>query len=151
MNVFDWTGEQHRNAATCYDRTYNKCLKNPAMTKVLIVDDEILARRRVRELLAGNPVIQIVGEAATGEDAIKLIDERDPDLVYLDIRLTDMTGFDVLERLPKEQMPMVIFVTAYDEYAIEAFNVFSFDYILKPVNEARFMKSLDKALFALDG
>lgn len=120
------------------------------MTKVLIVDDEILARRRVRELLAGNPVIQIVGEAATGEDAIKLIDERNPDLIYLDIRLTDMTGFDVLERLPREQMPMVIFVTAYDEYAIEAFNVFSFDYILKPVNEARFMKSLDKALFALD-
>lgn len=120
------------------------------MTKVLIVDDEVLARRRIRELLAGNAVVQIVGEASTGEEAVKLVHERTPDLMYLDIRLTDMTGFDVLERIPKELMPTVIFVTAYEEYAIKAFDVFSFDYILKPVTQSRFMKSLDKVLFSLD-
>lgn len=120
------------------------------MVKVLIVDDEALARRRVRELLAGNPAVQIIGEAGTGKDAIKMITERCPDLVYLDIRLTDMTGFDVLEKVPKELMPMVIFVTAYDEYAIKAFDVFSFDYILKPVKETRFAESLDRVLFALE-
>jgi len=120
------------------------------MTKVLIVDDEVLARRRIRELLAGNAVVQIIGEASSGVEALKLVNERKPDLMYLDIRLTDMTGFDVLERIPKELMPTVIFVTAYEEYAIKAFDVFSFDYILKPVNQARFNQSLDKVLFALD-
>lgn len=116
------------------------------MVKILIIDDEALARRRVRELLAGNDVIQIVGEAKNGEEAIRLINERGPDLIYLDIRLSDMTGFDVLEQIPKEKMPLVIFVTAYDEYAIQAFDVFSFDYILKPIVPQRFQASLERAI-----
>ncbi|MGB5709139.1 MAG: response regulator [Arenicellales bacterium] len=119
------------------------------MVKVLIVDDEAMARRRVRELLAGNDVIQIVGEGRSGEEALKLINDRKPELMYLDIRLSDMTGFDVLEKVPKELMPLVIFVTAYDEFAIQAFDVFSFDYILKPIVPNRFQKSLEKALQTL--
>jgi len=116
------------------------------MIDVLIIDDERLARRKVFELLSGVSEVNVVGECDSGKDAIRSIIEKKPDLIYLDIQLTDMTGFDVLEALPKEVMPMVIFVSAYDEYAIKAFDVFSFDYILKPVRPERFTLSLEKAI-----
>jgi len=116
------------------------------MVKVIIVDDELLARRRIRELLVKNPSVKIVAECQSGTDAIDSILQHNPDLVYLDIQLIDMTGFDVLEAIPKQHMPMVIFVTAFDEYAIKAFDVFSFDYLLKPFKAERFYLSLEKAM-----
>ena len=119
------------------------------MIRVLIIDDEAMARRRVYELISGNEFLEIVGECDSGADAIKQITEKQPDLVYLDIQLMDMTGFDVLEAVPKLIMPMVIFVTAYEQYAIDAFNVFSFDFLLKPVEPERFQRSLINALKVL--
>ena len=121
------------------------------MIKVLVIDDENIARRQVCELLAGIDVVQIVGECGNGADAIERIESLKPDLIYLDVRLPDMTGFEVLEAIPKELMPMVIFITAYDEYAIKAFDVFSFDYMLKPFREQRFYKSLQNAIELLAG
>lgn len=116
------------------------------MVKVIIVDDEALARQRIKELLMTNSSIDIIAECQSGTEAIDSILELRPDLVYLDIQLIDMTGFNVLEAIPKEIMPMVVFVTAFDEYAIKAFEVFSFDYLLKPFKSERFLRSLDKAI-----
>ena len=120
------------------------------MIRVLIIDDEALARHRVRELLRDHPEVEIVGECKSGTQAIEAIQDERPDLIYLDIQLIDMTGFDVIEAIPKHMMPLVVFVTAFDEYAIKAFDVFSFDYLLKPLRAERFNLSLEKALEALD-
>ncbi len=119
------------------------------MIKVLVIDDEELARRRIVELLSDFSEIQMVGECESGQEAIDQVLEKQPDLIYLDIKLPDMTGFDVLEAIPKDLMPMVIFVSAFDEYAIKAFDVFSFDYLLKPLRPERFSISLEKALESL--
>ncbi len=116
------------------------------MLKVLIIDDEALARARVRQMLSNNDSVEVLAECQSGAEAIDMIHDKRPDLIYLDIQLSDMTGFDVLEAIPKQMMPMVIFVTAFDEYAIKAFDVFSFDYLLKPLNEERFALSLEKAI-----
>ncbi len=119
------------------------------MIKVLVIDDEELARRRIVELLADFPDIQLLGECESGQEAIDQIVNLQPDLIYLDIKLSDMTGFDVLEAVPKHLMPLVIFVSAFDEYAIKAFDVFSFDYLLKPLRPERFSISLEKAIESL--
>ena len=119
------------------------------MIRVLVVDDESLARHRIVELLSTYPEVEVIGECQSGTEAIKAIHEKRPDLLYLDIQLTDMTGFDVLEAIPKPLMPLVIFVTAFDEYAIKAFDVFSFDYLLKPLRTERFTISLERAMEAL--
>jgi len=114
------------------------------MIRVLIIDDEAMARHRVRELLSVHPEADIVGECRSGTEAIESIQDQRPDVIYLDIQLSDMTGFDVLEVIPKHMMPLVIFVTAFDEYAIKAFDVFSFDYLLKPLHAERFNLSFSK-------
>ncbi len=119
------------------------------MIKVLVIDDEALARHRVCKLLAANDAVQIIGECQNGADTIDTIKTKRPDLIYLDIQLPDMTGFDVLEAIPKQVMPMVIFITAYDQYAIKAFDVFSFDYMLKPFSTERFQISLQNAIETL--
>lgn len=116
------------------------------MVRVLIIDDESLARQRVRHLLNSIPGIELLGECKTGADAIEKIQALQPDLIFLDIQMKDMTGFEVLEAIPTAKHPMVIFITAYDKYAIKAFDVFAFDYLLKPFKDERFQVSVNNAL-----
>ena len=108
--------------------------------KALLIDDERLARLELRRLLAGHPEVEIAGEARGGEEALALIPKLAPDLIFLDIQMPGMSGFDLLERL--EELPQVIFTTAYDEYALKAFEVNALDYLLKPVAPARLAAAL---------
>jgi two-component system LytT family response regulator len=123
--------------------------------KTLIVDDERLARQRLKRLLAAAPDIVIAGEAANGAQAIASIAELQPDLLFLDIQLPELDGFEVLtalqERAPQRQQrpPIVIFTTAYSEYAVSAFDRHVLDYLLKPIAADRFARALDRARAAL--
>ncbi|MEX2299836.1 MAG: response regulator [Bryobacterales bacterium] len=110
--------------------------------KALIVDDERLARQELRRLLAAHAEIDIVGEARSGEEALERIQQESPDLVFLDIQMPGLSGFDLLERL--EDLPQIIFTTAYDEYALKAFEVNALDYLLKPVAPERLDAALRK-------
>jgi two-component system LytT family response regulator len=112
---------------------------------VLIVDDESLARRRMRALLAGVTDVTILGECETGRQAVSAIRELGPDLVFLDVQMPELDGFDVIAEVGPERMPPVIFVTAFDDYAVNAFEVGALDYLLKPVNQLRFSAMLDRA------
>lgn len=120
------------------------------MFKTLIIDDEALARQRIKHLLKKEKLVNIIGECNNGNQAIHAIIKNQPDLVYLDIQMKDMSGFEVLENLPEDKLPLIIFVTAYDQYAVKAFDFFAFDYLLKPFKEERFQISLQKALYALE-
>jgi two-component system LytT family response regulator len=111
-------------------------------TRVLIVDDEPLARERLRTLLADEAGIAVVGEASDGRAAVDAIQTLSPDLVFLDVQLPGSTGFDVIESVGAGRMPFVIFVTAYDRYALRAFDVHALDYLLKPFDRDRFRQSL---------
>lgn len=115
------------------------------MFKVLIIDDESLARRRIQKLLPQWADLQLLGECRNGAEALAAIREKRPDLIFLDIHMKDMTGFEVLGQLTEEERPLTIFVTAYDQYAIRAFDVFAFDYLLKPFKDDRFALSVEKA------
>ena len=110
--------------------------------KALIVDDERLARQELRRLLAAHPEIEIAGEARDGKEALELIPRLAPDVLFLDIRMPGMDGFELLERL--EDVPQVIFTTAYDEYALRAFEVSALDYLVKPVAPERLAAALRK-------
>ena len=110
--------------------------------RALIVDDEALARERVRTLLASVPGVIVVAECSGGREAVEQILAERPDLVFLDVQMPDLDGFDVLEAVASEWLPQVIFVTAYDEYAIKAFDVHAIDYLLKPIEPERFRKAL---------
>lgn len=112
--------------------------------KTLIVDDERLARSEMQNLLKGFKELDIIAEAKNGEEAIELIEELKPDLVFLDIQMPGLNGFEVLEHI--SVTPDVIFVTAYDEYAIKAFEVSAMDYILKPVDLNRLKQSVEHSL-----
>lgn len=111
----------------------------------MIVDDEPLARRRVESLVREQADLELVAQAGNGEDAVALILEQRPDLVFLDVQMPLCDGFGVLARLEPDQRPEVIFITAYDQYAIKAFEVHAVDYLLKPFDNERFEASLDKA------
>jgi two-component system LytT family response regulator len=113
--------------------------------RVLIVDDEPPARRGVRARLANQPDVEIVGECACGEDAIDVIQRLAPDLVFLDIQMPDLSGFEVLRRIPAGKLPLVVFLTAYDQHALRAFEVHALDYLLKPIDDLRFYDSLENA------
>ncbi|MEO7367594.1 MAG: LytTR family DNA-binding domain-containing protein [Gemmatimonadaceae bacterium] len=114
--------------------------------RVLIVDDEDLARQRIKALLAKRKEFELVGECSTGADAVKVVPELKPDVVLLDVQMPELDGFDVISEIGAEKMPIVIFVTAFDDYAIDAFDVGAVDYILKPVDEKRFNSTLDRAV-----
>jgi two-component system LytT family response regulator len=114
-------------------------------TRALIVDDEALARERVRTLLAQATGVEIVGECNGGREAVDAILAQRPDLVFLDVQMPDLNGFEVLDAVATEWLPAVIFVTAYDEYAIKAFDVHAIDYLLKPIEPERFHKALARA------
>ena len=113
--------------------------------KALIVDDEILGRNRIREILRKDSDIQLVGECANGRDAVDAVLKFSPELLFLDVQMPEMDGFAVLEAIPPERMPMVVFVTAYDQYALQAFEVYALDYILKPFDAGRFQRTLQHA------
>ena len=110
--------------------------------RALIVDDEALARGGVRTRLATVPGVTVVAECSGGREAVEQILAERPDLVFLDVQMPDLDGFDVLEAVASEWLPQVIFVTAYDEYAIKAFDVHAIDYLLKPIEPERFRKAL---------
>lgn len=115
-----------------------------APIRTIIVDDEELARRGIELRLAQHPDVTIVQQCVNGREAIAAITEQQPDLMFLDIQMPGISGFEVLARLPQESLPMVIFVTAYDRYALDAFEAQAIDYLLKPINDTRFVQALDR-------
>ncbi|HJS24677.1 MAG TPA: LytTR family DNA-binding domain-containing protein [Pyrinomonadaceae bacterium] len=113
--------------------------------RTLIVDDEPLARRNLRVLLEKDPQIEIVDECRNGREAVKAINTLLPDLIFLDIQMPEMDGFDVLEHVGPEHIQAIIFVTAFDQYALKAFDVHALDYLLKPFDDERFAHALRRA------
>lgn len=118
---------------------------------VLIVDDEPLARQGIRELVRKLPDVGDVREAPNGSEAIRLIRERRPDVVFLDVQMPRIDGFGVIEAIGARNMPPVIFVTAYDEYAVKAFEVHAVDYLVKPIDPDRFRDAVDRARHVATG
>lgn len=116
-----------------------------ATISALIVDDEQLAREELSYLLTDIPDIEILQTAANGIEAVKLIEQLEPDLVFLDVQMPERDGFDVVKALPPRRLPAVLFVTAYDRYALQAFEVHAVDYLLKPFTGERFRTALDRA------
>jgi two-component system, LytTR family, response regulator len=113
--------------------------------RVLIVDDEELARRGVRARLAAAAGFEVVGEAAAGREAVRAITELRPDLVFLDVQMPGLDGFGVVAAVGAEQMPVTVFVTAHDQYALRAFDAHALDYLLKPLDDERFTRVLERA------
>jgi two-component system LytT family response regulator len=113
--------------------------------RVLIVDDEPLARERIRKLLESDPDVRAIAQSRNGEEALAMVREHAPDLVFLDVQMPGLSGFGVVESLSVERMPLVIFVTAYEQYALKAFEVHALDYLLKPFDRERFDAALGRA------
>lgn len=113
--------------------------------RALIVDDEQLARQRVRLLLAEEPDVEIIGESEDGFEAADQIQASRPDLIFLDVQMPDRDGFEVLRRVPQALLPVVIFTTAYDQHALRAFEVNALDYLLKPFKPSRFKEAVQRA------
>jgi len=120
-------------------------MTDSSLIRVLLVDDEPLAREMLREMLKGDPQVAIVGESCNGREALEAIRRHSPDLVFLDVQMPEVGGFEVLSSLGKEEIPHVIFVTAYDQYAVRAFEVQALDYLLKPFDQERFDVSWQRA------
>src|SRR6202035_1973092 len=112
--------------------------------RTIIVDDEGRSRRGVEIRLRTAPDFEILAQCASGREALAAIQQYKPDLVFLDIQMPGMSGFEVLAHLPQESLPVVVFVTAYDQYAIQAFEARAVDYLLKPIDEARFQTALER-------
>ena len=118
----------------------------PARVRTVVVDDEPVAREAVRTLLENEPAIEVVGEAGNGGEAVDVIRATRPDLLFLDVQMPDLDGFQVLERLEEEVPRAVVFVTAYDRHALRAFEVHALDYLLKPFGKPRFRAAVARAL-----
>ncbi len=117
----------------------------PESLRVVIADDEPLARRRIEDLLTKQKGIEIAGTAATGDEAVETIRRVHPDLVFLDVQMPGKTGLEVVEAIGAEQMPATIFVTAFDQFALKAFEIAAIDYLLKPFDDERFAQALKRA------
>jgi two-component system LytT family response regulator len=117
----------------------------PEPIRTLIVDDEPLARDRLRSLLGERPSFTVVGECANGADAVEAMRAERPELVFLDVQMPELDGFEVLEAIDPDEWPAVVFVTAYDQYALRAFDVHALDYLLKPFDRPRFERALGRA------
>ncbi len=111
----------------------------------VIVDDEPLARKRVRLLLDKEDDVELIAECASGEEALSILEEQSIDLLFLDVQMPGIDGFEVLQRIPEEQLPVVIFTTAYDQHALRAFESHALDYLLKPFKTARFSQAMQRA------
>lgn len=118
--------------------------------RTLIVDDEPLARERIRTLLGDEPDVEIVGECSTGLEAVPATQRLKPDLLFLDVQMPELDGFRVVNQIAAARMPAVIFVTAYDQYALRAFEVHALDYLLKPFDRERFQKALQRARLLIE-
>src|SRR5215813_6721538 len=118
---------------------------NSRKIRTMIVDDEPPARRNLRALLKGVPDVELVKECGNGREAVCQIRALQPDLVFLDVQMPELDGFEVLDNLAGHPLPVIIFVTAYDQYALKAFEVSALDYLLKPFDDARFHKALAQA------
>ncbi len=113
--------------------------------RALVVDDDVLARKRVRTLLEGDPEIRLAGECASGTEAVVCIREDRPDLVFLDVQMPELDGFGVVEQIGADDMPAVVFVSAHVDFALRAFEAYALDYILKPFDDERFRKAVARA------
>ena len=118
--------------------------------RVLIVDDEAVARRRIRRLLAADPDVTIVGECGDGASAVRAIAAERPDLAFLDVQMPELDGFEVVQSLRPAELPAIVFVTAFDRYALRAFDVHAIDYLLKPFTGDRFRTALARVRERLD-
>lgn len=112
--------------------------------RTLIVDDEALARRGLRLHLSTTPQIEVVGEARNGREALEFIDGEHPDLVFLDIQMPGLSGLDVVREIPSTNMPQIVFVTAFDHYAVQAFEINAIDYLLKPIDPERLNAAIER-------
>jgi two-component system, LytTR family, response regulator len=119
--------------------------KNAQSIRTLIADDEPLARSNIAILLGSDPEIEVIGGCGTGRDALAAIRTAKPDLVFLDVQMPEFDGFDVLEQLGRDLPPAIVFVTAYDQYALRAFDAGALDYLLKPFDNTRFERALTRA------
>ncbi len=119
-------------------------MTHPTTIRVLVADDEPLARRGVRQLLAPHSDITVVGESRNGPETLRALDDLKPDLLFLDVQMPEMDGFAVLRARGPERMPALIFVTAHDEFAVQAFEAQAIDYLVKPLNVARFEAALGR-------
>jgi two-component system LytT family response regulator len=117
--------------------------------RVVVVDDEPLARTGMRDLLARDPELEVVAQCADGREAVRAIGALRPDLVLLDVQMPEMDGFEVLREIGAERMPLVVFVTAYDRFALRAFDVAAVDYLLKPFDDERFLRAIQRAKHAV--
>lgn len=117
--------------------------------RVLVADDEPAARRGVRQLLSAHPNFVVVGESRNGAEVLTALDSLKPDVIFLDIQMPGMDGFEVIRRRTPERMPVLVFLTAYDQFAIRAFEAQALDYLVKPVTEARFSASMRRVTKAL--
>lgn len=114
--------------------------------RVLVVDDEPLARERLRKLLQSEPETEFIGECADGASAVKTIRSQSPDLIFLDVQMPELDGFGVLSQLGSEKTPAVVFTTAHDQFALRAFEIHAVDYLLKPFDKGRFQTALRRAI-----
>ena len=128
------------------EKTDQSSESGEAVLTAVVVDDEELARQRVCDLLARHPKIKVAAECRNGREAVEKITELKPDLVFLDINMPDLDGFGVIQEIGRGQMPAVIFVTAYDQYAVKAFEAAAVDYLLKPFDKQRFDQAVEKAV-----
>ena len=119
--------------------------------RTMIIDDEPLARERVKRFLRDEDEIEIIGECSNGVDAVGAIKEKKPDLVFLDIQMPEKNGFEVIRSLSGKYLPTVVFVTAYDQYALQAFDVHALDYLLKPFTRERLHRAVMRAREQIDG
>src|ERR1700760_4012947 len=110
----------------------------------IIVDDEALSRRGIEIRLKDAPDFEIVAQCSNGREALEAVNQHKPDVLFLDIQMPNMSGFEVGAQIPQETLPVVVFVTAYDQYAIRAFEARAVDYLLKPVDDKRFSAALDR-------
>lgn len=115
-------------------------------TRVLVVDDEPLARERLRKLLEKEPEIELVGECSDGASAVQAIQTQSPDMVFLDVQMPELDGFGVVAQVGRDKMPAVVFTTAHDQFALKAFEVHAVDYLLKPFDKERFQTALRRAI-----
>jgi two-component system, LytTR family, response regulator len=113
--------------------------------RAMIVDDEPLARERIRDMLEIDPEIKVIRECSSGQETIEAIGQDSPDLIFLDVEMPGKDGFAALEEIEPERIPAIVFVTAYDQYAVRAFEVHALDYLLKPFDQERFEKALRRA------
>src|SRR2546428_3371292 len=113
--------------------------------RTLIVDDEALGRKRLRKLLETESECEIIGECCDGQEAVAAMRSFTPDLLFLDVQMPELNGFEVLAQLDHKRLPVIIFVTAYDQYALKAFEAQAIDYLLKPFEDERFYQSLHRA------